>query len=99
MKTAAPAEENRRFTNIGSIDVNSIYERSAPVNTAADHEREFLTKAINSAIARARLTVNSLEAIAASLRHKQATTAEVRAWLKDEGLEKLVTRYMPGSAS
>ena len=49
----------------------SIYARSASVNTAADHEREFLTKALNSAIARARLTVNSLEAIAASLRHKQ----------------------------
>jgi hypothetical protein len=80
--------------------VNSIYERSASVNnTGADHEREFLTKAINSAIARARLTVNSLEAIAASLRHKQATTGEVRAWLKDEGLEKLVIRYMPGAAS
>ena len=79
--------------------MNSVHERSAPVNTAADHEREFLTKAINSAIARARLTVNSLEAIAASLRHKQATIAEVRDWLQSEGLDKLVTRYMPGGAS
>ena len=79
--------------------MNSIHERSASVNTAADHEREFLTKAINSAIARARLTVNSLEAIAAALRHKQATIGEVRTWLQDEGLEKLVTRYMPGGAS
>ena len=79
--------------------MNSIHERSASVNTAADHEREFFTKAINSAIARARLTVNSLEAIAAALRHKQSTAAEVRAWLKDEGLDKLVTRYMPGAAS
>ena len=77
----------------------SIHARSASVNTAADHEREFLTKALNSAIARARLTVNSLEAIAASLRHKQATTAGVRAWLQDEGFEKLVTRYMLGGAS
>ena len=79
--------------------MNSMHERSASVNTAADHEREFLTKALNSAIARARLTVNSLEAIAAALRHKQSTTGEVRAWLKDEGLEKLVIRYMPGAAS
>ena len=32
--------------------MNSMYERSASVNnTAADHEREFLTKALNSAIA------------------------------------------------
>ena len=74
------------YTRTGSIDVNSIHERSAPVNTAADHEREFLTKALNSAIARARLTTNSLEAIAAALRHKQSTIAEVRTWLADEGL-------------
>jgi hypothetical protein len=76
--------------------VNSIHERSAPVNTAADHEREFLTKALNAAITRARLTVNSLEAIATALRHKQSTTAEVRAWLKDEGLFDLVSRHMRG---
>lgn len=80
--------------------MTSIHERSAPVNTAADHEREFLTKALNSAIARARLNVNSLEAIAASLRHKQATVAEVKDWLASEGLEKLVARYLPkGGAS
>ena len=79
--------------------MHSIPDRSASVNTAADHEREFLTKAINSANTHARVTVNSLEAIAASLRHKQATAAEVRDWLQSEGLEKLVTRYMPGGAS
>lgn len=76
--------------------MNSIYERSASVNTAADREREFLTKGLNAAIARARLTVNSLEAIAAALRHKQSTTAEVRAWLKDEDLFDLVARHMRG---
>jgi hypothetical protein len=80
--------------------MTSIHERSAPVNTSADHEREFLTKALNSAIARARLNVNSLEAIAAALRHKQATVAEVKDWLASEGLEKLVARYLPkGGAS
>jgi hypothetical protein len=78
--------------------VNSVHRSPASVNSTAagDHEREFLTKAINAAIARARLTSNSLEAIAAALRHKQATPAEVRAWLKDEGLEQLVTRHMRG---
>jgi hypothetical protein len=76
--------------------VNSIHERSAPVNTAAEREREFLTKALNTAISRSRLTTNSLEAIAAALRHKQATPQEIRQWLRDEGLEDLVTRHMRG---
>ena len=77
-----------------------IPERSASVNkTAADRELEFLTKALNAAIARARLTQHSLEAIAAGLRHKQTTVDEARAWLKDEGLEQLVTRHMRGGAS
>ena len=76
-----------------------IPERSASVNkTAADRELEFLTKALNTAIARARLTQHTLEAIAAALRHKQATPAEARAWLKDEGLEQLVTRHMRGAS-
>jgi hypothetical protein len=81
--------------------VTSIHRRPASVNSAAagDHEREFLTKAINAAIARARLTTNSLEAIAAALRHKQSIIAEIREWLKDEGLEQLVLRHMRGGAS
>jgi hypothetical protein len=65
----------------------------------ADREKEFLTRGINAAIARARLQVNSLEAIAAALRHKQATPAEVRQWLKDEQLDELVTRHMRGGAA
>ena len=75
-------------------------ERPASVNrTAAGNlELEFLTKGINAAISRSRLTTNSLEAIAAALRHKQATPTEVRAWLKDEGLEELVTRHMRGAS-
>ena len=76
-----------------------IHERSASVNkTAADRELEFLTKALNTAIARARLTQHTLESIAAALRHKQSTVAEVRAWLEDEGLEELVLRHMRGAS-
>jgi hypothetical protein len=79
----------------------SIYRPPVPVNStgAGEREREFLTKAINTAIARARLTVNTLEAIAAALRHKQATIDEIRDWLKDEGLEQHVLRYMRGGQS
>jgi len=61
-----------------------------------EHERDYLTKAINSAIARARLQVNALEVIGASLRHKQSTVLEARDWLKTEGLEPLVARYLKG---
>ena len=78
--------------------MTSIQERSAPVNTAVDREREFLTKGINAAISRSRLTTNSLEAIAAALRHKQATPNEIRDWLKDEGLYELVSRHMRGAS-
>jgi hypothetical protein len=74
----------------------SVQQRYAPVNPVAERERDFLTKGINSAIARARLTVHSLESILAALRHKQATAEEVREWLKTEGLYELVTRYMRG---
>ena len=72
-------------------------ERPASVNsTVAGREVEFLTKALNTAIARARLTCSTLEAIATALRHKQSTPAEVREWLREEGLEQLVTRHMRG---
>jgi len=79
----------------------SVHRQPTPVNSpgVGIHELEFLTKAINAAISRSRLTTNSLEAIAAALRHKQATPSEVRDWLKDEGLYELVTRHMRGIAS
>jgi hypothetical protein len=82
--------------------VTTYNERPAPVNrTDAGHrEIEFLTKALNTAIARARLTCSTLESIATALRHKQSTPAEIHTWLKDEGLDQLVTRHMPkGGAS
>jgi hypothetical protein len=80
--------------------VTYINNKPAQVNRPpqADHEREFLTRGINAAIARARHQAHSLEAIAAALRHKQASPAEVRQWLKDEGLDALVTRHMRGAA-
>jgi hypothetical protein len=40
--------------------------------------------------------VLTLQAIATALRHKQATPPEIRQWLRDEGLEDLVTRHMRG---
>jgi hypothetical protein len=76
--------------------VNSISQRSAQVNPGAEREREFLTRGLNTAIARSRLTVNSLETIAAALRHRQASVTEIREWLKEEGLLELVTRHMRG---
>jgi len=76
--------------------MNSLPQRSAQVNPAAEREREFLIRGIDTAIARARLTVNSLELMAASLRHKKSTPAEIREWLRDEGLEQHVTRHMRG---
>jgi hypothetical protein len=93
---AAVSNHNRSIQ-----DTMSIYRPPVPVNStgAGEREREFLTKAINTAIARARLTVNTLEAIAAALRHKQATIDEIRDWLKDEGLEQHVLRYMRGGQS
>ena len=69
-------------------------DRVKPV--IGEHERDYLTKAINSAISRARLQVNALEVIGASLRHKQSTVLEARDWLKTEGLEPLVARYLKG---
>jgi hypothetical protein len=78
--------------------VTSLPDRSARVNPVAEREREFLTRGLATAIARSRLTVNALEGIAAALRHKQATTAEIRAWLKEEGLLELATRHMRGLA-
>jgi hypothetical protein len=80
--------------------VTSIHNKPAQVNRppqADNHDREFLTRGINAAIARARHQAHSLEAIAAALRHKQATVAEVREWLKEEGLDQLVARHMRGA--
>jgi hypothetical protein len=90
-RTAASQPQKEVFDNM------SIYQSPLPVNRpgAGDRERELLTKAINTAIARARLTTNTLESIAAALRHKEATVAEVREWLREEGLDALVTRHMP----
>jgi hypothetical protein len=78
--------------------VTAYNERPASVNRtdAGLREIEFLTKALNTAISRSRLTTNSLETIATALRHKQATPPEIRQWLRDEGLEDLVTRHMRG---
>jgi hypothetical protein len=87
----------RRFHNKGSLKL-SIHDRPLPVNnpTANGHELEYLTKAIAAAISRSRLTTNSLEAIAAALRHKEATVPEVVEWLKDEGLFEFVSRHVRG---
>lgn len=75
----------------------SLHDRPLPVNTIGNgRELEFLTKGIAAAISRSRLTTNSLEAIAAALRHKEATVSEVIDWLKDEGLFELVSRHMRG---
>jgi hypothetical protein len=75
--------------------VTYLHKQSSTVNTVVgEHEREFLTKGISSAIARARLQVNTLEAIAAALRHKESTVSETREWLKSEGLYDLVARYV-----
>src|SRR5262245_13244115 len=72
----------------------SIRRQPAPVNTAGGggHEREFLTRAINTAIARA--ITNTLEAIAAAFR--RSTVAEIQDWLRDEGLDQNVQRHMRG---
>lgn len=76
--------------------MRSVPQRPAQVNPDAEREREFLTRGINTAIARSRLTVNSLETIAAALQHKQATVEEIREWLKEEGLFELVTKHTRG---
>jgi hypothetical protein len=75
-----------------------LAKRSAQVNPVAEREKDFLTKAICAAISRSRLNVNALEAIATALRHKEATVSEAREWLRDEGLEPLVTRYLRGGS-
>jgi hypothetical protein len=77
--------------------VTYLQKQPAPVKSpgVGDHELEFLTKALNTAISRSRLTTNALESIAAALRHKQATPAEAREWLREENLDQFVGRYMP----
>jgi hypothetical protein len=80
--------------------VTEIHRQPVTVKPVlGEHERDFLTKAINSAISRARLQVNALEVIGASLRHKQSSVLEARDWLKAEGLEPLVARYLKGGIS
>jgi hypothetical protein len=67
--------------------VNSIPQgavRGKPLDAAA--EREILTNSIRTAVARARLTVNALETIGVSLRHRQISVDEAMKWLADEGL-------------
>jgi hypothetical protein len=75
-----------------------LAKRSAQVNPVAERERDFLTKALSAAISRSRLNTNALEAVATGLRHKEMTVSEAREWLRDEGLEPLVTRYMRGGS-
>jgi hypothetical protein len=75
-----------------------LAKRSAQVNPVAERERDFLTKALSAAISRSRLNVNTLEAIATALRHKETDVSEARAWLREEGLEPLVTRYLRGGS-
>lgn len=58
--------------------------RGKPLDPAA--EREILTNGIRTAVARARLTVNALETVGVSLRHRQISTDEAMRWLADEGL-------------
>jgi hypothetical protein len=76
----------------------NLAKRSAQVNPVAERERDFLTKALSAAISRSRLNVNALEAIATALRHKETDVSEAREWLREEGLEPLVTRYLRGGS-
>jgi hypothetical protein len=78
----------------------SVHHRPAPVNTGAgDHERERLFRALDAAIARSRLTTTALESVSTAVRHRKVTPEETHAWLRDEGLEKHVQRYLRGGAS
>ena len=58
--------------------------KPASVNPTA--EREYLLHALRTAATRARLTVNLLDTIGVSLRHKQIDVDGAMAWLKDEGI-------------
>jgi hypothetical protein len=78
----------------------SIHQRPAPVNNGAgDHERERLIRALDAATARSRLTTKTFESISSALRHRKATPEETHSWLRDEGLEKHVERYLRGGVS
>jgi hypothetical protein len=64
----------------------SIKQQSAPVNPAADKEREYLLHALRVAATRSRLATNLFDTIGVSLRHKSVTTDEAMQWLHDEDL-------------
>jgi hypothetical protein len=64
--------------------VNSVPQRSAPVNTAG--ERELLIHTLRLAVARSRLITNTLETIGVSLRHRAVDCDAAMLWLKEEGL-------------
>jgi hypothetical protein len=79
----------------------SIHERPAPINRtgAGDPERERLFRAIDAAIARSRLTTFALESVCTAVRHRKVTPEGTHSWLRDEGLEKYVQRYLRGGVS
>ena len=67
--------------------MTSLAPRPAPGNIDDPAgERELLIHCLRTAVARARLAVNTLETIGVSLRHRQVTTDQAMAWLKEEGL-------------
>lgn len=70
--------------NRKAINVTSLANSSAPVNTAG--ERELLIHSLRLAVARARLVVNELETIGVSLRHRAVDTDSAMKWLAEEGL-------------
>jgi hypothetical protein len=64
--------------------VNSINQKSAPVNPAA--EREYLLHALRLAAARSRLATNVFDSVGVSLRHKAIDVDGAMKWLAEEGL-------------
>jgi hypothetical protein len=68
----------------------SINQQKAPVNAAADKEREYLLHALRVAATRSRLATNLFDTIGVSLRHKSVTTDEAMRWLADEDLLRYV---------
>jgi len=78
--------------------VTSLNQQTAPVNNPAA-EREYLLHALRTAATRARLTVNILDTIGVSLRHKAVTTDEAMKWLKDEGVLDCIQLGPAGGAS
>ena len=64
----------------------SVPTGSAPVNTNAAGEREYLIHALRTAAVRARLVVNLIEQVGVSLRHKAISADDAMQWLADEGV-------------